>query len=152
MNTNIVRYLNRYYYGILFLAVLAATMVYYSLLKGWVSPVALDSPLGMVMQYFVIFDALCSIPLGLYWFKRRCRELAKMEDKQAQLEAYRLSARWRIVLVSNDMVFGIIAYYLMGGYSSMIWMTAIAAIGWYFTKPTEKKIFLELNTPEDEQY
>jgi hypothetical protein len=52
------------------------------------------------------------------------------------------------------MVFGIAAFYLMGAYQSMLWITAISAIGWYFTKPTEAKLQAELQPkdPNQEQY
>jgi hypothetical protein len=39
----------------------------------------------------------------------------------------------------------------MGAYKSMLWVAAIGAIGWYFTKPTERKMQLELS-PSEEQY
>ena len=50
-----------------------------------------------------------------------------------QADAYVKAATSRIVTVSNAMVFGIAAYYLLGGYQSMLWVAAISAIGWYFT-------------------
>ena len=53
--------------------------------------------------------------------------------------------------VSFSMLTGIAGYYLLGGYQSMIWIAAIAAIAWYFTKPTERKIELEL-LPDDDSY
>jgi hypothetical protein len=42
----------------------------------------------------------------------------------------------------------------MGAYQSMLWVAAVSAIGWYFTKPSERKMELELQTqdPNQEQY
>jgi hypothetical protein len=37
----------------------------------------------------------------------------------------------------------------MGAYRSMLWVAAIAAIGWYFTKPTEGKMQQELLPPTE---
>jgi hypothetical protein len=67
---------------------------------------------------------------------------------------YKSAAILRIVLVSNTMIWGIAAFYLMGAYQSMLWVTAVSAIGWYFTKPSERKMQLELQPedPNQEQY
>jgi hypothetical protein len=46
------------------------------------------------------------------------------------------------------MILGIAAFYLMGAYQSMLWITAVSAIGWYFTKPSEAKLQAEL-LPKD---
>ena len=54
----------------------------------------------------------------------------------------------RILLVSNAMPLGIFAFYWMDGYKSMLWVAAIAAIAWYFSKPTLRKAELEM-TPQD---
>ena len=72
----------------------------------------------------------------------------------AKLMGYKRAATWRIVLVSNAMIFGIAAFYLMGAYQSMLWIAAVSAIGWYFTKPSEAKLQAELQPkdPQQEQY
>ena len=46
------------------------------------------------------------------------------------------------------MPLGIFAYYWMGCYQSMLWVAAIAAVAWYFTKPTLGKLEQEMK-PED---
>lgn len=152
MEKDIVKHLSSYYYAMLILAVVEATAAYYLVTKGIICPIAPNSTWGVVIQSFVILDALLTIPLGLYMFKRRCLKISKIEDTVEQAAAYEVAARWRIILVSNTMGFALIACYLLGGYTSMLWVAAISAIGWYFTKPTEKKMFLELHTSEEEQY
>ncbi len=149
MERKIIKRLNLYYYGMLALAVLVATGVYFMVMKDIISPLDPLSTAGQVIQYFVIFDVLVTLPAGLYGFKRICRKLRTMEDETAKLLAYGRYAAWRIVAVSNGMVMGIAAFYLLGAYQSMLWMAAIAAIGWYFTKPTERKMELELTVTED---
>ena len=47
------------------------------------------------------------------------------------------------------MPLGIFAFYWLGGYRSMLWVAAIAAIAWYFTKPTIGKLEQEMS-PKDE--
>ena len=136
--------LNLYYYGMLVLACVAATVAYLLIMKDIVRPIDPLSQLGQVIQYIIILDAIVIIPLGLWWHKRTCKKLIGMEDQQAQEMAYCHSAKWRIILVSNAMVLGIAAFYLLGAYQSMLWLAGISAIGWYFAKPTEKKMFMEL--------
>jgi hypothetical protein len=80
--------------------------------------------------------------------------LAQLTDENAKLMGYKRAATWRIVLVSNAMILGIAAFYLMGAYQSMLWIAAVSAIGWYFTKPSEAKLQAELQPkdPQQEQY
>ena len=156
MEQKIAKHLNWYYYGMMLLAVCAATLMYLFIVKAVVLPIAPLSTAGKVIQYIVIFDALITIPLGLYGFKRACNHLLKevsAEHPTLTDEIYRkyqTYAAWRIVLVSNAMVLGIVAFYLLGCYQSMLWIAAIGAIGWYFTKPTARKIQIEL-TPQSNQ-
>jgi hypothetical protein len=128
--------------------------MYYGLLNDWYMPIDKQSTLGMVIQYIVIFDALITIPGGLYGFKRLCEPLQTMEDRAEQLKRYRKIALWRIVLVSSAMPLGITAFYWLGAYKSMLWVAAIAAIAWYFTKPSEAKMEIELTPkqPNEENY
>ena len=123
-------------------------------MKDFVQAIDPMSMLGQVLQYVVIFDALLTIPTGLYLCKRQCVKLAQLTDENAKLMGYERAATWRIVLVSNAMIFGIAAFYLMGAYQSMLWIAAVSAIGWYFTKPSEAKLQAELQPkdPQQEQY
>lgn len=152
MKEKIIRSLNRYYYGILVLALLVGTACYFLITKGLVAPIDRMSALGKAMQYVVIIDALCTIPLGLYMGKRKCRYLSSLaDDNNEKWQGYKQMALARILLVSNSMVFGIAAFYLMACYQSMLWITAVAAIGWYFTKPTLRKMELELQPQDNTQ-
>jgi hypothetical protein len=77
-----------------------------------------------------------------------------LDNEEEKLQGYKKAASLRILLVSNTMVFAIAAFYLMGAYQSMLWVAAVSAIGWYFTKPSERKMELELQPkdPNQEQY
>lgn len=146
----IVRQLNVYYYGMMTLTLIAAVVSYFLVYKGIVIPLDPMSKLGQVLQYIVIFDALLTIPLGLFLCKKKCGIIRLIEDEQERFAQYKSIASVRIILVSNAMILGIVAFYLMGGYQSMLWVAAISAIGWYFTKPTEKKMFLELQANQED--
>ena len=135
----VVRKLNWYYYGMMIITLIAVTVMYYLYMNQYFTPLDKDSQTGMIVQYFIIFDALISIPLGLYLIKWR---------KPDTLEKYQKLAITRILLVSNAMPLGIVAYFWMDAYMSMFWVAAVAAIGWFFTKPTLGKVEKEM-TPED---
>ena len=154
MEKNIIKSLNLYYYGVLILTLLSGSLAYFLIIKDLVLPIDPMTTLGQVLQYIVIFDALLTIPAGLYLCKRQCAKLTQLSDENAKYNGYKKAATWRILLVSNTMVFGIAAFYLMGAYQSMLWITAVSAIGWYFTKPSEAKLQAELQPkdPNQEQY
>lgn len=154
MEQKIIRTLNVYYYGIMALTLLAGTLAYFLIMKDYVQPIDSLSTLGQAIQYIVIFDALITIPLGLYLCKKQCTKLCTLDNREEQLLGYKKAASLRILLVGNTMVFAIAAFYLMGAYQSMLWVAAVAAIGWYFSKPSERKMELELQPkdPNQEQY
>ena len=147
----VIKRLNIIYYGVFFLLVVLATAAYLLITKEILPVIDPLSMCGRVIQYAVIFDVLTTVPLGLWWHKRQCKQIAKIEDEKARLTAYYRCAAIRICLVSNTMLLAIPAFYFLGAYMSMMWVAAISAIGWYFTKPTEKKMYFELN-PDIEQY
>jgi hypothetical protein len=154
MEQKIIRTLNFYYYGMMALTLLAGTLAYFLIMKDYVHPIDSLSTLGQIIQYVIIFDALVTIPLGLYLCKKQCTKLSVLENEDEKLMGYQQAATMRILLVSNTMVFAIAAFYLMGAYQSMLWVAAVSAIGWYFTKPSERKMQLELQPqdPNQEQY
>lgn len=154
MEQKIIRTLNVYYYGIMALTLLAGTLAYFLIMKDYVQPIDSLSALGQTIQYIIIFDALITIPLGLYLCKKQCTKLSVLENETEKMLGYKKAASMRIVLVSNTMVFAIAAFYLMGAYQSMLWVAAVSAIGWYFTKPSDRKMELELQPqdPNQENY
>ena len=154
MEQKIIRTLNVYYYGIMALTLLVGTLAYFLIMKDYVQPIDSLSTLGQAIQYVVIFDALVTIPLGLYLCKKQCTKLSVLDNEEEKLQGYKKAASLRILLVGNTMVFAIAAFYLMGAYQSMLWVAAVSAIGWYFTKPSERKMELELQPkdPTQEQY
>ena len=154
MEQKIIRTLYVYYYVIMSLTLLAGTLAYFLIMKDYVQPIDSLSTLGQAIQYVVIFDALVTIPLGLYLCKKQCTKLSVLDNEEEKLQGYKKAASLRILLVGNTMVFAIAAFYLMGAYQSMLWVAAVSAIGWYFTKPSERKMELELQPkdPTQEQY
>lgn len=66
MEQKIIRTLNVYYYGIMAMTLLAGTLAYFLIMKDYVTPIDSLSTIGQAIQYIIIFDALITIPLGLY--------------------------------------------------------------------------------------
>ena len=151
MEQKIIRTLNVYYYGIMIMTLLAGTLAYFLIMKDYVKPIDSLSTVGQIIQYIIIFDALITIPLGLYLCKKQCTKLSTLENVEEKLHGYQKAATLRILLVGNTMVFAIAAFYLMGAYQSMLWVAAVSAIGWYFTKPSMRKMELELQPAEPNQ-
>jgi Zn-dependent membrane protease YugP len=151
MESKIVKHLNWYYYAMLVLTLLAGTISYYLIIKEIIQPINPMTTIGQVIQYFVILDAIITVPLGLYGFKRICDKLRTLENEEIKYKQYQKWAAWRIVLVSNAMIFAISAFYLLGAYQSMLWIAAISAIGWYFTKPTQGKMLQELRPKSENE-
>ena len=134
-----IKQLNWIYYSQMAISLIVLTAMYYAFSKGLYEPLDRMSQTGQIVQYIIIFDALITIPFGLYLVK-----LFKPQTPKKYLKC----AGARILLVSNAMPLGIFAFYWMGGYKSMLWVAAIAAIAWYFSKPTLRKAELEM-TPQD---
>ena len=137
-----IKKLNWIYYSQAVITLIALSAMYYAFTKGLYEPLDTLSTLGRTVQYVIIFDALISIPLGLY--------LVKLFKPQTT-NAYFKCAATRILLVSNTMPLGVVAFYWMGGYQSMIWVAAIAAVAWYFSKPTVAKMEQEMTPNDDNQ-
>ena len=151
MEQKIIRTLNVYYYGIMAVTLLVGTIAYFLVMKDYVQPIDSLSTLGQTIQYIIIIDALLTIPMGLYLCKKQCSKLSVLENEEEKQLGYKKAARMRILLVSNTMVFAIAAFYLMGAYQSMLWVAAVSAIGWYFTKPSARKMELELQPIDSTQ-
>ena len=107
MEQKIARQLNWYYYGMMVLALVAMVAMYLLVSKGTIAVIDTMSTAGKVIQYIVIFDALITIPLGLYGFKRVCDKIRSMENEELKFSLYRRYAAIRIVMVSNAMLLGI---------------------------------------------
>ncbi len=139
MEEKIIRTLNGYYYGVmLFTLVILGAMYYLTSLPDF-EPVSPMEQQGMILQYIAIGITLLAIPLGLYLVKLL---------KPATLEKYKEIAACRIMVVGLTMPMNIAFYYLFGCYKPMMWLAAMSAVAWYFTKPTLGKLEQEM-TPKD---
>ena len=88
MEQKIIRTLNVYYYGIMVMTLLAGTLAYFLIMKDYVKPIDSLSTVGQIIQYIIIFDALITIPLGLYLCKKQCTKLSALENVDEKLQGY----------------------------------------------------------------
>lgn len=139
MEEKIIRALNGYYYGVMVLTLIVLGLMYYLTLQPDFEPIDTMVQMGMTLQYIGIGITLLVIPLGLYLVK-----LLKPDT----LEKYKSIATGRILMVGLTMPMNIAFYYLLGCYRPMMWLAAMSAIAWYFTKPTLGKLEAEMK-PKD---
>ena len=135
----IIRTLNGYYYGIMAFTLIILGVMYYLTSKPDFEPVSPMEQVGMILQYAAIGLTLVAIPLGLYLVKWK---------KPETLEKYKEAAMTRICMVGMTMPMNIVMYHLFGCYKPMMWLAAMSAIAWYFTKPTLGKMEQEMK-PKD---
>lgn len=138
----VIRELNAWYYGVMAFTLIILGGMYYLTSQADFEPMDTLSTVGMVLQYAAIFTTLISIPLGLYLIKWR---------KPKTLEQYKELATGRILLCGLPMSMNIALYYLFGCYRSMMWIAAISAIAWYFSKPTLGKLEQEMEQSNNDQ-
>lgn len=139
MEEKIIRHLNWYYYGVMVFTLIILSAMYYLTSQPDYEPYNPNETLGMIIQYAVILLALICIPAGLYAVKF---------FKPDTYEKYEGAATFRILVVGLNMPLAISAFYLFGGYKPMMWIAAMAAVAWLFTKPTLAKMDQEMK-PED---
>lgn len=142
MEEKVIRELNAWYYGVMVFALLILAGMYYLTSQADFVPMDTMSTVGMVLQYAAIFTTLIAIPLGLYLIKWR---------KPQTLEQYKELATGRILLCGLPMSLNIALFYLFGNYRSMMWIAAISAIAWYFSKPTMGKLEQEMDQSNNDQ-
>ncbi len=133
------RSLNWCYYGVMVLTLTILGVMYYLSSQPDFEPINPMESLGVILQYVAMGVTLVIIPLGLYLVKWA---------KPMTLEKYRDVAMARILAVGLTMPMNIALFYFLGAHRPMMWLAAISAIAWYFTKPTLAKMEQEM-TPED---
>ena len=147
---------NRLYYFVYALVLILFGVVWYvnySSLQDSGVPFKLfdaNSSAGLTLQYGAIIYALASIPGGLYWFKRQCAAISRVEDEDLKYDLYYSYAFIRTAVIALSMPLSLLAYTLLGAYRPMIWLAAIGALAFVFCKPTARKAEEELRPQDDD--
>lgn len=148
MEKAVIRRISYFYYGIILLSLAVVTLLIFLAKKGQLAYLDPLSSAGQVFQTIVICYIIASLPCAMFGFKKYCDKLKAVSDREQQLKSYFKASAIRIIIVGTGIIFGILAFYLLGGHRPMIWCAAIAAIGLIFCKPQDSRLRLEL---EDNQ-
>ncbi len=145
---HLIREINFTYYGIYLVTVLVAIGIFL-LNIGNVNFYQIEetSSLGRNISTIYLIYLLISIPFSLYGFTKRAKKWQTIENRELMLIKYKNGARLRIIVIGLALIMGLVLVYLMKS-KSMIFSSAIAAVGLYFSKPTFQKIRKDLNLME----
>ena len=108
------------------------------------------SQFGKVCSSGVIMMMLVSIPGALWWFKRQMKKVSQMEDEEAKKARYVQCSTIRVATICSSGFLAIIAFYVLGNYQPMLWCAGIAILAQFFCKPSDRKIYLEMNNKNEE--
>ena len=149
--TEIRKRINTVYYAF-YVIYLLLVVIFGFLLKNKDGFVTIDplSQLGQIFSYVVIMYVLASIPGALWWFKKQMKTVSQMEDEHAKREQYTGYAVIRVCTIGLGAVLAIVAFYYLGNYQPMLWCAGIAILAQFFCKPSDRKIYLEMNNKNEE--
>ena len=105
---------------------------------------------GQSIAYVVILYVIASIPGALWFFKRAMKKVSKMEDETAKQAKYLSYAVLRVGIIGLGAILAIVAFYILGTYQPMLWCAGIAVLAQFFCKPSDRKIYLEINDKNEE--
>jgi hypothetical protein len=63
---------------------------------------------------------------------------------------FRIESVYLLPIAVVYAVFAIIAFYYLGNYQPMLWCAGIAVLAQFFCKPSDRKIYLEINNKNEE--
>lgn len=109
-----------------------------------------NTGVGLYLQYGIILYTLAVIPGALYWFKRKCVSITKLEDESVRYNTYYMCAHLRMGAIALALVLSLVGYMVLGAYRPMLWLAAIAVLALVFTKPSAAKTEAELHPEEKE--
>ena len=149
--SNIRKQINIVYYALYVMYVLLV-VIFWFLLKDSPNMLQFDPLIqpGQSIAYVVILYVIASIPGALWWFKKQMKKVSKMEDETAKQAKYLSCAVVRVAVIGLGAVMAIVAFYLLGTYQPMLWCAGIAVLAQFFCKPSDRKIYLEMNDKNEE--
>lgn len=106
---------------------------------------------GQTVAYVVIMYVIVSIPAALWLFKRAMKSVSKMENEDQKQEKYLTCALTRLTVIGMGAVLAIVSFYILGTYQPMLWCAGIAILAMFFCKPTDRKIYLEINDKHEDE-
>ena len=73
-----------------------------------------------------------------------------VEDEVVKRARYVQFATIRVAVIGFGAMLAIIAFYYLGTYQPMLWCAGIAVLAQFFCKPSDRKIYLEMNDKNEE--
>lgn len=148
--SKIRRQINIVYYSLYVMYILLVVIFGY-LLKSSENMLVIDplSRQGQIISYVVIMYVLASVPGALWLFKRAMKKVSVMTDEEKE-KKYIEFAIERVGAIGLGAVMAIVAFYLLGSYQPMLWCAGIAIVAQFFCKPSNRKIYLEMNNKSEE--
>lgn len=137
------------YYAVYASAILAALLGYYLTYNGNFVIDAL-SPMGITISSIFIIYIIGSIPLTLGGFHLLTKKWLAIENQTEKLKKYEKAAIWRLIIIGASVALGVFLFYIIRS-QSMIFCAGIAAIALFFCKPTEAKIYSELQLDDSDE-
>ena len=152
--TEIRKKLNVVYYS-LYVQYLLLVVIFGFLLKDKETFVTIDplSQRGQILSYVVIMYVIASIPGALWWFKKQMKKMnvpGQEMDMEQKKKSYTGYATLRMALIGLGAVMAIIAFYFLGNNQPMLWCAGIAIVAQFFCKPSDRKIYLEINNKTED--
>lgn len=98
----------------------------------------------VVIQDIVVWYVLASIPGALYGFKRKMRAVSQLPEEKRS-DAYVKWAIIRMLVIGFGPFLTLPAFYLLNQQTSMLFAAGMSLVALYFCKPTEKKMYMEMN-------
>lgn len=129
------------YYLVYLAAIVAATAGLAIMKAGFTIDSTTD--LGIAINSVLIIFIIGSVPLSLWVFNNKLKNWIKLPTEHEKLQKYQKAALIRLMILGAGLVLGVVFYYVLT-LQSMIFSAAIAAVGVFFCKPSEKKIRTEL--------
>ena len=149
--SGIRKQINIVYYA-LYVMYILLVLIFGYLLRGSDNQLLLDplSKAGQTISYVVIMYVLVSVPGALWLFKRAMKKVSAMEG-EAQQKKYTEYAVMRVCAIGLGAILAIVAFYILGSYQPMLWCAGIAIVAQFFCKPSDRKIYLEMNNKSEEE-
>ncbi len=130
-----------YYYLVFAIGVIVAAIGYWLNTKY---VIAMDEKAGTMLSSFTMMYLIASIPGGLWYFSKKVKVIAEIENHQQRFNEYMKWVIIRLVLVGANFIINIALFYTMHS-SSFLYAAAIGGVAMLFCKPNLQTIDKEIN-------
>lgn len=138
-----------WYYGAFVAAVLAATLGYLCLSRGWFV-IERQTQANVAVYTILILYVLATTPLVLKYFGRFAAKIRRLPDETERQRHYVRLVVARLAVVTFGLAASLFFYYVLQE-NSLLWLAGISAVALYFCKPTSAKVAQDLHPDDTEQ-